>query len=222
MESKYNKEQYRRRDEEKYNSEYEYDEPTRHQTRKQEEVPVDLWDLFLGTPKQKEVMWKVTKEEIVSSFESAKGFVPGFFAPFTSKKEFGVVATTPVTLPLAAGLVTCVAAVVAAGAALTALGSLVFAAGYGLDGLRKGHEESKEKSHAALIFAAKAGIIAAVCAVVTVAAALLTLITGPIALAYLTSRSIATGFAKASELISSCSSTDDHESTHSSYNPSSM
>lgn len=71
--------------------------------------------------------------------------MPGFFAPYTSKKEFGLVAATPLGLPLASGLVTCGAALTAAGAALTALGSLVFAAGYSLDGLRKGHEASKKK-----------------------------------------------------------------------------
>ncbi|AWN72910.1 hypothetical protein LEAN103870_04355 [Legionella anisa] len=209
MESKFNRD---RREDEGYD-EYGYDEPTRHQSRKTEEQSEgSLWDLVFGTPEQKTMMWQGVKKELGESFESAKSFVPGFFAPYTSKKEFGLVAATPLGLPLASGLVTCGAALTAAGAALTALGSLVFAAGYSLDGLRKGHEASKEKAHDALMVAAKAGIIAAVCAVVTVAAALLTIITGPIAFAYLTTRSLATGFAKVSELASSCSSKEEHDS----------
>ncbi|HHT0594163.1 TPA: hypothetical protein ACTXXA_002512 [Legionella anisa] len=221
MESKFNSD--RREDE--YNEEYgynqegyRYSQPPQHQSRKLDKQPEDsLWDLFFGTPEQKKERWDGVKSELSENYESAKNFAPGFFAPFRSKKEFGIVAATPLGLPLASGLVTCFAALAAAGAALTALGSLVFAAGYSLDGLRKGHEASKEKAHDKLIFAAKAGIIAAVCAVVTIAAALLTIITGPVAFAYLTTRSLATGFAKVSELASSCSSKEEHDS---SYNPS--
>lgn len=186
-------------------------------TGEEENDEGSIFDLFLGTPEQKAEVAADLKKDMAQGFEYAKDSFPGFFTPFRSKKEFGIVAAAPLALPLASALITGAAVIAAAGATLTALGSLVFAAGFSLDGLRKGHEESKTKAHDALILAAKAGIAAAVCAAVAVAAALFTAVIAPIALTYLLTRSAATVVAKANECISSCGSEENDSYRNMSY-----
>ncbi|KTD42852.1 hypothetical protein [Legionella parisiensis] len=224
MESKLNIDDRRNRDEE-YTSEYtQY--PTSYSRTSERPVIIEdkndensYFDLFLGNAEQKKEITADLKLKASQSFAYAKENLPGFFTPFKSKKEFGIVATSPLSLPIASALIAGVAVIGSIGTTLTALGSLVFAAGYSLDGLRKGHEESKTKAHDALILAAKAGIVAAVCAAVAVVAALFTAVIFPLALAYGLSRSVATGIvagtAKVNECMSSCSSEEDHSSSYS-------
>ncbi|HHF7375808.1 hypothetical protein [Legionella bozemanae] len=223
MESKFNRDDRRYRDEE-YNSEdtqyptsYSQTSP-QHVTIEEENDEGSYFDLFLGTPEQKEKITTDIKLKASQGYEFAKKNFHGFFTPFDSKKEFGIVAAAPLGLPIASALITGAAVIGAAGATLTALGSLVFAAGYSLDGLRKDHEESKAKAHDALIFAAKAGIVAAVCAAVAVVAAVFTAVIFPLALTYLISRSlttgVVTGLAKVDECMSSCGSEEEHGSSY--------
>lgn len=223
MESKFNKDERRNRDEEFYSEYTQYPSSYpqtsfQHVTIEEENDEGSYFDLFLGTSEQKERIATDIKLKASQGYEFAKNNFRGFFTPFESKKECGIVAAAPLGLPIASALITGAAVIGAAGATLTALGSLVFAAGYSLDGLRKDHEESKAKAHDALILAAKAGIVAAACAAVAVVAAVFTAVIFPLALTYLLSRSFTTGvvagLAKVNECMSSCGSEEDHGSSY--------
>ncbi|MGM9454373.1 hypothetical protein ACTAZI_13685 [Legionella bozemanae] len=216
MESKFNRDDKRYRDEE-YNSDPTSQTSPQHVTIEEENDEGSYFDLFLGTPEQKEKIKTDIKLKASQGYEFAKNKFHGFFTPFESKKEFGIVAATPLGLPIASALITGAAVIGAAGATLTALGSLVFAAGCSLDGLRKDHEESKAKAHDALILAAKAGIVAAACAAVAVVAAVFTAVIFPLALTYLISRSLTTGVVAGLAKVSECMSGGSEEEHGSSY-----
>ncbi|STY31751.1 Uncharacterised protein [Legionella wadsworthii] len=169
-----------------------------------------VFETFLGEDEYtREAAASFLAKKVLERGYSFKNQTPGFFSPFNSKKDFGITAASPIALPIAFAFCTAGATLIAAGAALTSLGSLVFAAGFRLDGFRS--EDSLDKSSKALRVAAEAGIIAFLATSAAVAMTILTAVIAPLALAYLVTRSGASIHAKVNEGLSCCASHPDEE-----------
>ncbi|QMT61857.1 hypothetical protein [Legionella sp. PC997] len=174
------------------------------------EAESSIFDLCLGSKEVREKAQKQFKEQRTEAISNIKRVTPGFFTPYTNKTEFGIFAAAPLPSPVILSLVSAATAITAVGAALTALGSLVFAAGSGLHGLRK--PEAKETAHEALLVAAKAGIVAAICTAISIAAAVAAVLIAPVALAYFVTRSGATIIDAMSRCLPCCSSEENERS----------
>ncbi|WP_454781566.1 hypothetical protein [Legionella sp. WA2022007384] len=169
-----------------------------------EEDEDSIFDLCIGSKEKKQSARNKLDAGALKAYSFLQKNIPGFFTPYNSKTEFGIVASAPIVAPIAFAIASAAAAATAAGAALTALGSLVFAAGSGLYSLHQ--PEAQETTNEALMVAAKASILAAACTAITIAAAILTAVLAPVALVYFLTRSGASIVNEASKCISSCSS----------------
>ncbi|WP_392538467.1 hypothetical protein [Legionella sp. 227] len=183
-----------------------------------------LLDLLIGNAEEKQVAINAVKEKLHQGYGFVQQTVPGFFTPFGKKKELAeelglttrsdiaTTVTAPIHGPIVFALAAGAAAIAAACAALYALGKLVIAAGFGLHSLRAGKEEAIETAQDNLRASAKAGIIAAACTVIAVAASIVTAVIAPIALLYLLSRTGATAVAEIAKCTASSEESPEYRS----------
>ena len=179
-----------------------------------------IFDLCMGTPENKAQSRAKLKGAMEQGYTFVKQNVPAFFTPFggknqlleelglDTKREVAIVATSPLSAPVALTLVTGAAALTAVVAALTTVGSLLAAAGYGLNSLRAGKEDSRQSAKDALDVAAKAALVTTFAALTTMAAAIATALSPFVAAFYLLGRTGATAVAKIAECAHSNDSTE--------------
>lgn len=150
------------------------------------DLNADLWGLSSKEAKKEA---QATMKELSDYLKTQ---TPGFFSPINSKKEFALVALTPIASPVVLGLMTGISALGTLTALLASLTSFAGAAGFWVSSLCNPNANAKEHAKANLHCAARAGVAAGTCLITSLVSATLMLTSSFIALTYLIMRSGAT------------------------------